>query len=134
MGRRRPPVDQALPVTGLAVATGYISAAPEALDDHRLPSRPRRPASGPAIAREAGMATGDRPGARWTAVLRRQPEGGYTDMFEIICRDCGDDPSLGYLEVPPRLQLVRGPYSLAAGVAVYEQHIGLHQQLDITIG
>ena len=142
MGRRRPPVDQALPVTGLAVAIRYISAAPEALDNHRLLSRSRRPASGPAIAREAGMATGDRPRARWTAVLRRQParvaggrpEGGYTDMFEIICRDCGDDPSLDYLEVPPRLQLVRGPYSLAAGVAVYEQHVGLHQQLDSTIG
>src|SRR5262245_63354588 len=132
MGRRRPPVDQALPVTGLAVATRDISAAPETLDNHRLLSRSRRPASGPAIAREAGMATGDRPRARWTAVLR--PEGGYTDMFEIICRDCGDDPSLDYLEVPPRLQLVRGPYSLAAGVAVYEQHIGLHQQLDSTIG
>jgi hypothetical protein len=89
MGRRRPPVDQALPVTGLAVAIRYISAAPEALDNHRLLSRSRRPASGPAIAREAGTATGDRHRARWTAVLRRQParvaggrpEGGYTDMF-----------------------------------------------------
>src|SRR5262249_19458980 len=117
MGRRRPPVDQALPVTGLAVAIRYIRAAPEAPDDHPVLSRARPPASGPAIAREAGMATGDRPRARWTAVLRRQParvaggrpEGGYTDMFEIICRDCGDDPSLDYLEVPPRLQLVRGP-------------------------
>ena len=39
----------------------------------------------------------------WTVVLRRQPvrmvegraEGGYTDVFELICRDCGDDPGLG---------------------------------------
>ena len=88
------------------------------------------------------MATGDRPGVRWMAVLRRQsarvvdgrPEGGYTDMFEIICRDCGDDPRLDYLEVSPRRQLVRGPYSLGAGVAAYEQHVDLHQQPDGTTG
>jgi hypothetical protein len=88
------------------------------------------------------MAAGDQPGERWAAVLRRQPArvvdgrpaGGYTDMFEIICRDCGDDPSLDYLEVFPRLQLVRGPYSLAAGAAAYEQHVDLHQQLDGATG
>src|SRR5262245_55298790 len=88
MGRRRPPVDQALPVTGLAVATRDISAAPEALDDHRLPSRPRRPVSGPAIAREAGMATGDRPGARWTAVLRRQPARVAADGQKAATPTC----------------------------------------------
>ena len=82
------------------------------------------------------MAAGDRSGHGWTAVLRRQParvvkgrpEGGYTDMFEIICCDCGDDPDLDYLEVSPRLQLVRGPYPFALGVAAYEQHVDLHQQ------
>jgi len=55
-------------------------------------------------------------------------------MFEIICCDCGDDPSLDYLEVSPRLQLVRGPYPLAAGIAVYEQHVDLHQQAVSTTG
>jgi hypothetical protein len=82
------------------------------------------------------MATGHPLGDGWTAVLRRQLahvvdgrlEGGYTDMFEIICCDCGDDPGLDYLEVSPRLQLVRGPYSLAAGVATYGQHLASHQQ------
>jgi hypothetical protein len=82
------------------------------------------------------MATGDPPGGRWTAVLRRQParvverppEGGYTDMFEIICCDCGDDPRLDYREISPRLQLVRGPYPIALGVAAYEQHVDLHQR------
>jgi hypothetical protein len=86
------------------------------------------------------MATGDRPEVRWTAVLRRQPArvvdgrpaGGCTDMFEIICCDCGDDLRLDFLEVSPRLQLVRGPYSLAAGVAAYEQHVDLHQPPDAT--
>jgi hypothetical protein len=46
------------------------------------------------------MVTHDRPGDGWTAVLRRRParivdgrtEDGYTDAFEIICCDCGDDP------------------------------------------
>jgi hypothetical protein len=84
--------------------------------------------------RGGSMAVGHRPGESWAAVLRRQParvvedgpEGGYTDMFEIICGDCGDDPRLDYLEVSPRLQLVRGPYPIALGVAVYEQHVDLH--------
>ena len=82
------------------------------------------------------MTTGDqsRDGG-WTVVLRRQParivegrpEGGYTDVFEIICCDCGDDPDLDYREVSPRLQLVRGPYPIADGVTAYDQHLRLHQ-------
>jgi len=78
----------------------------------------------------------------WTVVLRRQPvrmvegraEGGYADVFELICCDCGDDPGLDYREVSPRLQLVRGPYPIAAGVAAYEQHRRLHQQLGVPTG
>jgi hypothetical protein len=88
------------------------------------------------------MATSDPPESSWTVVLRRQParlvqgqpEGGYTDVYEIICCDCGDDPGLDYREVSPRLQLVRGPYPIAAGVAAYEQHLGLHQQLKAATG
>ena len=76
----------------------------------------------------------------WTVVLRRQPvrmvagrvEGGYTDVYELICCDCGDDPDLDYREVVSELQLVRGPYPIAAGVAAYEQHRRLHQQLGVT--
>ena len=78
----------------------------------------------------------------WTLVLRRQParmvagrpEGGYADVFELICCDCGDDPGTDYREVSPRLQLVRGPYPIAAGVAAYEQHRRLHQQLGVPAG
>jgi hypothetical protein len=78
----------------------------------------------------------------WTVVLRRQPvrrvegraEGGYADVFELICCDCGDDPGLDYREVAPRLQLVRGPYPIAAGVAAYEQHRRLHPQLGVPAG
>ena len=88
------------------------------------------------------MATSDPPESSWTVVLRRQParlvqgqpEGGYTDMYEIICCDCGDDPGLDYRDVSPRLQLVRGPYPIAAGVAAYQRHLRLHQQLKAATG
>ena len=76
------------------------------------------------------------PGIDWTVVLRRRPahivaghvEGGYTDMFEIICCDCGDDPGLNPSEVSPELQRIRGPYQLVAGVAAYEQHLVQHSE------
>jgi len=76
----------------------------------------------------------------WTLVLRRQPariiegrpEGGYTDAFELICCDCGDDPERDYCHLPSRLQLVRGPYPIAAGVAAYQHHSRLHQELPVT--
>jgi hypothetical protein len=75
-------------------------------------------------------------GHGWAVVLRRQPasitdgqaEGGYTDAFEIICCDCGDDPGLDYAEVSPELQRVRGPYPLTAGAVTYEKHIEWHQK------
>jgi len=82
------------------------------------------------------MATGDQLGDGWTVVLRRQParivrgrpEGGYTDLFEIICCDCGDHPGLDYCEVSPVLQRVRGPYPVADGITAYVEHAGLHRQ------
>ena len=84
---------------------------------------------------EADMKTRDRLGYNWTLVLRRRParvvegraEGGYTEMFEIICCDCGDAPDLDYREVSPALQRIRGPYTIAAGVAAYETHASWHQ-------
>ena len=82
------------------------------------------------------MATPEQPGDGWTAVLRRQParmvegrpEGGYTDLFEIICCDCGDHPDLDYCEVSPELQRFRGPYPIADGIAAYVEHLRLHDQ------
>jgi hypothetical protein len=76
----------------------------------------------------------------WTVVLRRQPvrrvegraEGGYAEVFELICCDCGDDPDLDYREVVPRLQLVRVPYPIAGGIAACEQHRRRYQQLEVT--
>jgi hypothetical protein len=82
------------------------------------------------------MKTRDRPVPDWTVVLRRQPagivagcpQGGYTDMFEIICCDCGDQPDLDYREVSPQLQQIRGPYPLAARIAAYEKHVRLYHK------
>jgi hypothetical protein len=71
------------------------------------------------------------PGQFWTVALRRQPvrivggepEGGYTDAYELICCDCGDNPDLDYLDVAPEVQQVRGPYPLPAGVTAYVLHV-----------
>ena len=76
----------------------------------------------------------DQPGRGWTVVLRRQParivegraEGGYTDEYEIICCDCGDDPDLDYREVSPALQRIPGPYPVAAGITAYVKHARRH--------
>jgi hypothetical protein len=70
----------------------------------------------------------------WTLVLRRQParviggrpQGGYTDAFELICCDCGDDPDLDYHHVARALQRIRGPYSISAGIAAYAEHARHH--------
>lgn len=72
----------------------------------------------------------------WTVVLRRQParmvagqaEGGYADVFELICADCGDHPELDYHDISSRLQRIRGPYPLAAGVAAYDRHLKLSHE------
>jgi hypothetical protein len=79
------------------------------------------------------MQTSDRPALGWTVVLRRQParivegraEGGYTDVFELICCYCGDHPDLDHRDVSPELQRIRGPYPIAVGVAAYEEHLEL---------
>jgi hypothetical protein len=73
------------------------------------------------------------PGHGGTAVLRRQPvltgggraERRYTGAFELICCECGDNPYLDYSQVSSRLRQLRGPYTMAAGLAAYERHLGL---------
>ena len=88
---------------------------------------------------EMAVRSCDQPALGWTVVLRRQPvrvvegraEGGYTDVFELICCDCGDHPDLDYRDVSPGLQRIRGPYQLAAGVAAYDKHLKLsHEQVS----
>ena len=73
------------------------------------------------------------PGHGSEAILRNQPvrivdgrvEGGYTDVYEIVCPDCGDRRDLDYSEVSWRLQWLRGPHPLEAGLAAYHLHLGL---------
>jgi hypothetical protein len=52
-------------------------------------------------------------------------EGGYTDAFELICCECGDHHYLDYSEISRRLQRIRGPYTMRAGLAAHEKHLGL---------
>ena len=86
-----------------------------------------RPATPPVAVVPAGQSGHGR-----TAFVRRQParivdgrfEGGYTDLFELICPGCGDRPYLDYSQVAPRLQWLRGPRPLEAALAVYHKHIG----------
>ncbi len=84
----------------------------------------------------AGGMTGGQPGPGWTLVLRRQPiriadgqpQGGYADVYELICCYCGDDPDLDYRHVSPELQRIRGPYPIAAGIAAYGRHTEHHRR------
>ena len=84
----------------------------------------------------------DQPGHGWTVVLRRQPvrmvegqpDGGYADVYELICCDCGDDPDLDYRQVSSELRQIRGPYPFAAGIAAYERHVERHHRRQPTAG
>ena len=88
--------------------------------------------------RARAVPVADRPAHGDTARLRRQPvrmvegraEGGYRDLFELICPGCGDHPYLDYSEVPPRLQWLRGPRTLEAALAAYDRHLGLLSRPD----
>ena len=79
------------------------------------------------------------PGHGRMAFLRRQPahivdgriEGGYTSTFELICPSCGDHLHLDFSEVPPRLQWLRGPCTLGAGLAEYDRHLGVLSRPDL---
>jgi hypothetical protein len=48
-----------------------------------------------------------------------------TGVYEVICRACGDHSYWEYSEIPSRLQRIRGPYTLEAGLAAYGEHLGL---------
>ena len=86
-----------------------------------------------AMVMEAPGLTDDEPALGWTVVLRRKPtrivdgrpEGGYTDAYELICCECGDDPDLDYRDTSAGLRRVRGPYAFAAGIAAYARHVRL---------
>ena len=74
----------------------------------------------------------------WIIALRRMPPGdGQSDdpgaeTFEIICRECGDDPTLDYQQVSAELQQIRGPYTFSAGSAAFGQHAESHPGTEET--
>jgi hypothetical protein len=81
------------------------------------------------------VAVNDGAERKWTLGLRRRlagdadggPGDDGTEEYELICRDCGDDPRLGYREVPPELQQIRGPYRLKAGIDAFVEHGQSHE-------
>ena len=54
-----------------------------------------------------------------------QVEGGYNDVFEVICPSCGDNPDLNYAEISPQLQWLRGPHTLELALSVFHKHQGI---------
>jgi len=57
-----------------------------------------------------------------------QIAGGHIGASGLNCCECGGNPYLGYSQVSPRLQKIRGPCAIAGGGAAYERHLGLSSQ------
>lgn len=106
----------------------YLSAMVVAHEQRETRARWLRPDAGGVVAAPAA----GQPGHGRTVSLRRQSVWSARDRvarrtgaFEVICCDCGDHPNLDYSVIPPRLQQIRGPYSLEAGIAALARHLGL---------
>jgi hypothetical protein len=75
-----------------------------------------------------------------TISLRHQPAspdaGNPEDAvaWEVVCRYCGDDPTLDHQEVPAELRRIRGPYPIKAGIATFLEHDELHGRIDTRTG
>ena len=54
----------------------------------------------------------------------KQVPGGYSNMFELICCECGDGPGSGYRHVAPELQRSAGPPPNRCGIA-HKKHLEL---------
>lgn len=88
------------------------------------------------------MTNHGRCGRGWTVVLRRQPVhivegqpvGGYTDAYELVCCQCGDDPDADYRDVSPWLRQIRGPYRFAAGIEAYSAHMRRYHMVRAMAG
>ena len=114
-------------VTGTGAATRPPAVSVPRSRDGRDPWLSTEPSGSHALP-PAGQ-----PGHGRAAVLRRQParivdgrpEGGYTNVFELICPSCGDHPDLEYSKVPPRLQWLRGPRTLEQALTAYHKHLRL---------
>jgi hypothetical protein len=63
-------------------------------------------------------------------IAHRRAQASHVAEFELICFDCGDNPSLDYSQVSPRLQQIRGPRTMETAWTAYERHLGLAQLRD----
>ena len=45
--------------------------------------------------------------------MEGRPEGGYTDVLELICCDCGDHPDLDYRDVTLEYRAATGAVTTA---------------------
>jgi anti-anti-sigma factor len=93
----------------------------------------RTPARTPADHRRPAPVTDHEHELDGPVTLRRQPArlstghaGSGTRTFEIICRQCGDDPGLDYRQLSPGLRQIRGPYLLKAGIEAFLEHQDHH--------
>lgn len=76
------------------------------------------------------MTASEPPDGEWTICLRKRPvsvldgrpDNGRPEMYELVCRDCGDDLRRCYSEVSAELQQVRGPFLLEAGIEAFVKH------------
>ncbi len=55
------------------------------------------------------------------SIIDGRPEGSYAGVFEVVCRDCGDDPGLDYRQVSPKLQLIHRPYPIVSRTLSFAQ-------------
>jgi hypothetical protein len=118
------PSDTKIGIRPAAISAAVFGPHP----DDRPGSRPR---TGSDVAGPVSLA--GQPGHGTAAFMRNQPaciadgriHGGYNDVYELICPDCGDDPDLDYLEVAPQLQWLRGPRTLTGALAAYHKHQGI---------
>jgi hypothetical protein len=113
-------------VTGAGLGVRVAAVPALSLNDHRDPSLRMGPAD------ESTFPVAGQPCHGKTAFVRRQPvrivdgryEGGYTDVFELICPGCGDNPYVDYSEISLWLQWLRGPRTLEAALEAYDKHLG----------
>lgn len=117
---------------------GFASGTPAGLGDTDRHCGPTPPLSLPrldSVVREADVTISNPPDDEWTLSLRKRPrsvldhrpDDGRAEEYELVCRDCGDDPRRAYCGIPAELQQVRGPYSVEAGIDAFVEHSKCHE-------
>jgi anti-anti-sigma factor len=133
-------VTRVLTITALNRVIPCFTGLDKALTAPRPSQRPHgysSKSSGQTISARGATAANEEPMPateneyNWTVSLRRTPvrpdnSDPGSDTFEIICRICGDDPTLNHQEVSAELQQIRGPYTLSSGITAFTTHNKFH--------